>query len=155
RASIEQRRVYLDAQLAQLHQTRNVAGPEGSTMQSPAERLRSLESFLSNVRGIYKPDHPDVVRAERTVAALREELGVSGDQPADLDREIDLLRAQRAELLEHYSEEHPDVVRLDRQTAALTEKRDKLAAHPADAAKTDSLSDSPAYVQLAAQRESE
>ena len=152
KAAAQQRLVYLDAQLAQLSPTRDSVTENGSIVLGPAERLRVLESNLASMRGVYKPDHPDVVRTEKSIAALRAELGVPADEREDLEKELTALRAQRAALLDRYSEEHPDVVRLDRQIAAATER---LAAAPEKSGDPDPGSqraDNPAYVQLAAQR---
>lgn len=154
KAAAEQRRAYLDAELAQLSPTRDAVAADGSVVLGPAERLRVLESNLASMRGVYKPDHPDVVRTEKSIAALRAELGVTSEEREDLEKELESLRAQRAGLLDRYSAEHPDVVRLDRQIAATT---DRLAAAPEKSGDADTGSqraDNPAYVQLAAQRAS-
>jgi uncharacterized protein involved in exopolysaccharide biosynthesis len=150
RSVLEQQRAFVDAELAQLSPTRS---GDGAT-DDPAARLRALEAFLSSVRGVYLPDHPDVVRAERRIAALREELGISGESRADLEKELEDLRAQRAALLEHDEEAHPDVVRIDSQIAAATEKLESERDNDASSPSPEQKPDNPAYIQLAAQRNS-
>lgn len=154
KASTEERRVYLDAQLAQLSPTRDVVSSDGSVVLGPAERLRALEANLASMRGVYKPDHPDVVRAEKSIAALRADLGITADGHEDLEGELAALREQRAALLDRHSAEHPDVVRLDRQ---IETARERLAAAPETdgaAGNETPRADNPVYVQLAAQRAS-
>jgi succinoglycan biosynthesis transport protein ExoP len=151
RSVLEQQRAFVDAELAQLSPTRS--GGDGAT-DDPASRLRALEAFLSSVRGVYTPDHPDVVRAERRIAALREELGISGESRGDIEKELADLRAQRAALLEHDEEAHPDVVRLDRQIEAATEKLEAEAGNDSAGSGAEPKADNPAYIQLAAQRNS-
>jgi uncharacterized protein involved in exopolysaccharide biosynthesis len=152
KASAAQRKVYLDAELAQLSPTRDSVTSDGSVVLGPAARLRMLESNLASMRGVYKPDHPDVVRTEKSIAALREQLGVTPDERNSLGQELDALRAQRAALLDRYSEEHPDVVRLDKQIAAANERLAALPETPAEPDTSSERADNPAYVQLAAQR---
>ena len=149
RSVLEQQRAFVDAELAQLSPTR---GSADGGMDDPAARLRALEAFLSSVRGVYTPDHPDVLRAERRVAALREELGISGESRSDVEKELEDLRAQRAALLEHDSKVHPDVVRLDKQIAAASEKLE--ADRGSAATSPEPKPDNPAYIQLNAQRNS-
>jgi uncharacterized protein involved in exopolysaccharide biosynthesis len=151
RAAAEQRKVYLESQLAQLSPTRDAVTADGSVVLRPADRLRALEANLSAMRGVYTPDHPDVVRAEKSIASLRAELGITADEREDVEKELSSLRAQRAALLDRYNEEHPDVVRIDKQIAAATER---LAAGPEQTADSESgtpRADNPVYVQLAAQ----
>lgn len=154
KGAVEERRVYLDAQLAQLSPTRDLVSPEGRAVLAPADRLRSLEAYLSSVRGVYTADHPDVVRTEKTIAALRTELGGGADRRDDIEHELETLRAQRTALLDRYNESHPDVVRIDRQIEAATERL-RAAKSDAAAQPAEPKADNPAYVQLAAQRESD
>src|SRR5262249_30650760 len=141
---------FVDAELAQLSPMRS--GADGGA-DDPASRLQKLEAFLSSVRGLYTPDHPDVVRAERRIAALREELGVPGESRDEIEKQLEDLRATRASLLEHDTEENPDVVRVDRQIAAATEKLE-ADRDSEPAASPEPKPDNPAYIQLAAQRRS-
>ena len=152
KALLAQRVVYLDTQLAQLSPTKDTVGDNGSVVLGPADRLRVLESSLVAMRGVYKPDHPDVVRTEKTIAALRAEIGETTDERASLDKELEALQAERAVLLDRYSEEHPDVVRLDKQIAATSERIAALPETPSAPTAAPQRVDNPAYLQLAAQR---
>ena len=154
RASVEERRVYLQSQLAQLNPGRDLVSATGDVVMPPADRLRALESYLASVKGIYTKDHPDIVRTEKSIAALRAEIGEEDDGIDERAQELDALRGQRDALLDRYEPFHPDVVRLDRQIAAGEE-----ALQAAREAKTERASGeratNPAYVQLQAQLASE
>jgi uncharacterized protein involved in exopolysaccharide biosynthesis len=156
RAAIEQRRLYIDAQLAQLSPTRDVVSQDGNIVLSPADRLRALESSLQGMRGVYTADHPDVVRTERMIAVLRDELGVAtieAENPAEeIRRELEELRAERTALLDRYNVLHPDVVRLDRRIEAATQRLSAVPPPSAEPVAAEPRVDNPLYLQLAAQR---
>lgn len=150
RGAIKERRVLLQAQLAQLRPERDVISSGGEAVLGPSERLRSLESSLSSMRGIYTPDHPDVVRTEKAIAALRRQLGVADDDRGDLEREIADLEAERTALLDRYQPQHPDVVRLDRRIEAAEEqlRAARESTTPAPAAPQP---DNPPYLAVQSQ----
>ena len=154
KALLAERLVYLDTQLAQLSPTKDSVAADGSVVLGAGDRLRVLEANLAAMRGVYKPDHPDVVRTEKSIAALRTELGVVSDERQNLDKELESLQAQRAALLDRYSEEHPDVVRIDKQIEATSERIAALPESPTEPSAAAPRANNPAYVQLAAQRAS-
>jgi len=151
RSAIQERRVLLRAQLAQLHPDRDTLAANGEAMLPPAERLRGLESYLSSIRGIYTADHPDVVRTEKSIAALRKQLGIEDDRAADdIERELADLRVERTALLDRYQPLHPDVVRLDRRIEA-AEERLRTATATATPAAEARAPDNPAYLSVQSQ----
>jgi uncharacterized protein involved in exopolysaccharide biosynthesis len=152
RAAVAERIVYLDTQLAQSSPTKETISTDGSAVLSPTERLRLLEANLAAMRGVYKPDHPDVVRTEKSIAALKAETGAVPDERDNLDKELESLQAQRATLLDRYSAEHPDVVRLDKQIEATTARIAALPEGSSEPSAKQPRPDNPAYLQLAAQR---
>src|SRR5262249_12079308 len=134
---------------AQLSPTRDLVNPEGGVVMPPAERLRALEAYLASVRGIYTEDHPDVVRTKRTIAGLREQLGIQGDNREDLEQQLSELKTQREALIERYEPAHPDVVRLDERIAAV--EASLRAGRDEPGTVHDEHADNPAYVQIQAQ----
>lgn len=146
RGAIDERRAYLEAELAQLSPF--MAG-EDAAMADPAERLRSLEAYLANINGVYTEKHPDVVRTKNAIAALRAQLGgdVARDSAGDA-LELETLRRSRVALLERYGAFHPDVVRIERQIEAAEAQ---LAKAPSMDARAAARPTNPAYVQLQAQ----
>ena len=166
RDSLEQQRVYLEAQLAQLKPNSTVFSDTGERIVSSADRLKMARSQLDSARAMYAPDHPDVVRLEREVEGLQKEVtseavkSAPSDAPSselnDLRRRLENTRSALAEARQRYSPEHPDVIRLERQ---VTDLEAQLAAEPPRApavggSTPNSLpveADNPAFVQIQAQ----
>jgi polysaccharide biosynthesis transport protein len=166
RDSLEQQRVYLEAQLAQLKPNSTVFSDTGERIVSSADRLKMARSQLDSARAMYAPDHPDVVRLEREVEGLQKEVtseagkSAPSDAPSselnDLRRRLENTRSALADAEQRYSPEHPDVIRLERQ---VTDLEAQLAAEPPRApvvsgSTPNSLpveADNPAFVQIQAQ----
>ena len=164
RDSLEQQRVYLEAQLAQLKPNSVVFSDTGERIISSADRLKMARSQLASARAMYAPDHPDVIRLQRevdglekTVAAVGGAKAAAGGAPSselnDLRRRLENARSALAAAKERYSPEHPDVIRLQRQ---VTDLEAQLAAEPpapaGDIANTAPVdADNPAFVQVQAQ----
>jgi len=149
---IQESRIILDAQLAQIEPMAPMVTPEGKGVAPPADQLRALESQLAMLEGRYSPDHPDVVRTRRDVEAMRSEVGVEV-APKDLEVQIQNLQAQLATARERYSADHPEVLQLQRQVASLQARLDRAAENPASSrAVATREPNNPAYVQVLAQR---
>ena len=177
--SLEQQRVFLEAQLAQLKPNSAVFSDTGERIISSADRLKMARSQLDSARAMYSPDHPDVLRLEREVAGLEKDVAKAGGTvvstaPAgelnDLHRRLENAEAALADAKERYNPEHPDRIRLERQVADL---KAQLAAEPTTTAGTSTTAaasatmaaagdggtpnstpvqaDNPAFVQVQAQ----
>ena len=162
--SLEQQRVYLEAQLAQLKPNSTVFSDTGERIVSSADRLKMARSQLDSARAMYAPDHPDVIKLQREVDGLQKGVAAAGGPKStapstelnDLRRRLESARALLADARERYSPEHPDRIRLERQVADLEAQ---LAAEPAAApvVGTDPPNsvpieaDNPAFVQIQAQ----
>ncbi len=144
---IQESRIYLDAQLAQLDPTKPMILPDGSAVLSPENQLKSLQTRLASLLGIYSEEHPDVARTRREILSLQEQTGLTADLSelaavlADVRRNLGLAR-------ENYSVDHPEVKRLERSEAEL------ILRMQGQRDVNDALvkPDNPAYVQLAAQK---
>jgi succinoglycan biosynthesis transport protein ExoP len=166
KSSLEQQRVYLEAQLAQLKPNSTVFSETGERILSSSDRLKMARSQLDSARAIYGPDHPDVVRLQREVTGLETSASkpsttasatsASADSTSadngDLRRKLESAQASLAEVTGRYGPEHPDRMRLQREVDSL---QAQLAAAPAAAAPAPKLTpkeaDNPAYVQIQAQ----
>ncbi len=96
---LQEDRIFRQSQLEEIRQ--------GS---ASAERLQQLEDDYLRAISLYGPDHPDVIRIKRQVAALT---GTRRGAASTL--ELEQLRMDLAEARQKYSEEHPDIRRLRRQ----------------------------------------
>ena len=144
---LDERRGYLEAQLAQLSPSRDTGTSDSASNLEPADRLRALESYLANVAGVYSDNHPDVVRTRNSIAALRTQLGATDGGAGDVEHELADLQAQRASLVARYEPAHPDVMRIDRQIAAAQRRLDAARASPTVRPRATN----PAYVQIQSQ----
>lgn len=147
-SQIEDTRILLDAQLAQIRPTAPMLLPDGSAVLSSQDQLKSLQTRLVRLEGMYSEDHPDVVRTRREVAALQAETGITADL-SELTASLVDARTELAKARENYSADHPEVVRLERMVDSLVETiregRDSI----------DELikPDNPAYINLMAQKD--
>jgi succinoglycan biosynthesis transport protein ExoP len=162
--SLEQQRVYLEAQLAQLKPNSAVFSDTGERIVSSADRLKMARSQLDSAKAMYAPDHPDIARLQREVDGLEKDVAAQGGaKPTapstelnDLRRRLESARASLADAKQRYNPEHPDRIRLERQVADLEAQ---LAAEPASvpapgAAAPNSApieADNPAFVTIQAE----
>lgn len=150
-SAIEERKLYIQGQLATVSPYGQGATTGERTVADPAERLRALRNHYVSLSGIYSESHPDIVRIKREIAALSAEVGET--PPQDAAAEIAELRNQLAALREKYSEDHPDVVRVSRAIASLEASAKSAprasAGRPASSGRT--RPDNPLYVTLQTQ----
>jgi polysaccharide biosynthesis transport protein len=152
RMSLEQQRIFLEGQLAQLKPNSMLTSDSGERIMSPTDRLKMLKSKLASARALYSPDHPDIARLEREIQGLEAETGPQ-EGTNEMLRELESARGQLAEAQQKYSPEHPDVQRLTERVAAL-EAALKDAAPASSSAATShggDLPDNPAYIELQSQ----
>jgi uncharacterized protein involved in exopolysaccharide biosynthesis len=165
KASLQQQRVYLEAQLVQLKPNSVVFSDTGERIVSTADRLKLARSQLDSARATYGPDHPDIVRLERQVAGMEKQVGgtpstadptAAADAKNDLRRKLESAQAALADASGRYSPEHPDRIRLQREVDTLQAQLTAAPAPSAVASPTAALptpkeADNPAYVQIQAQ----
>ena len=163
KSSLEQQRVYLEAQLAQLKPNSTVFSETGERILSSSDRLKMARSQLDSARATYGPDHPDVIRLDRQVAGLEKEIASaakSGVAPLaadsqgnnDLKRKLESAQSALAEAVGRYGPEHPDRIRLQREVAALQAELSAAGpSTPAPPQMKPKEADNPAYVQIQAQ----
>jgi len=176
RITLEQQRIFLEGQLAQVKPNSMLVSDSGERIMSTTDRLKMLKSKLASARALYGPDHPDILRYEREIEGLESEVGpVTGTN--EMQRELDQARGQLAQASEKYSPDHPDVQRLTQRVASLEAALREAAAsdrHPAelttgnaraardagaatgpspadDGAPRGDKPDNPAYIQLKSQ----
>jgi polysaccharide biosynthesis transport protein len=144
--SNEDRKVYLESELALQNPYQSMFSDTGERLLSPADRIKSLQSELASLVGIYSEDHPDVKRIRDELAGLRAEVG-EVERRRELAQRLDAKRAELAAISDRYSEDHPAVKVLRAQLDALLALMDEsVVDERITAAPTN-----PAYVQLKAQ----
>lgn len=146
---LEERKVYLEAQLVQINPNAPVYTESGDRVLAPAGRLKALESREMSMAALYSVTHPDLVKARKEIAALRKELGYV-DSVDELEVRLNAARADLAQATKKYTPDHPDVKRLE-STAASLEQGLEQARRTVGAKSASNKPDNPAYLQLKSQ----
>jgi len=73
--ALDDRKFYLEGQLAQINPLSPVVNDEGQQVADPVTRLKMLRSQYISAAAKYAPDHPDVVRLRREIEALEKQTG--------------------------------------------------------------------------------
>nr|WP_141657255.1 lipopolysaccharide biosynthesis protein [Thiocapsa sp. KS1] len=144
--ALEQQRMYLQSELASTEPYAAMFSSTGERVMTPVDRLRVLEAEYVGLAARYSPTHPDRVRVERELAALRQAVGASDD--GNLGRRLVQQQAELQSALDRYSEEHPDVKRLQRAVAATRAELAKQGKSGSDWVPGVSDANNPSYVQL-------
>jgi len=145
----EERRILLQAQLAEIDKMAPTILADGRAVVSPQNQLKALQTQLAMLEGKYSAGHPDVMRTRRELQALQEQTGITADM-SDTGPALADARTRLAQARETYSDEHPEVKSLEREVASLE------AANTGQRELADSQvqPDNPAYIQISAQIES-
>ena len=145
--ALQDKKTFLQSQLAQLspYQSVNAQGRAAT----PQAQLMSLELQYVDLSAKYGPKHPDVVRVEKQIAALKAQLGTT-DQPNAAQAELTQLQSQLEFALQRYGEQHPEVQKLRRQIADL---QAEIAKAPAQTVLSTPMGppDNPLYIQFTSQ----
>lgn len=145
----KERKVYLQAQLAQINPNSNIYSATGERIYGAEDRLKSKEAEYVTLSASYGSNHPDVIKMQKEIDALRQEVGGETDN-SQLILQLDNKRADLATMLDRYSDSHPDVKKLKQEIANL----EKMAARPTKIKPVSTAKpDNPAYIQLQAQLE--
>ena len=126
--ALEERKIYLDGQLAQMKPNSPMISASGERILDSDERLKALQAQYASLSGVYSPDHPDVIKMRREMAALQKETGEVPDSQ-EQGKQLTRLRSELALANEKYSGDHPDVIKLRKAVAALG---NSLKSTPAD-----------------------
>jgi uncharacterized protein involved in exopolysaccharide biosynthesis len=142
-----QKRAFLQSQLATISPYNPVTASGQPT--TPQSQLMSLQLQYSNLSSRYGTKHPDVIRLERQIDTLKQQLGLGGAAPRPDNQAYAALQAQLAEALQRYGDNHPDTKRLRRQLDQM--KSDMEAAPPPQLNAQQGPPDNPIYIQFQSQ----
>lgn len=117
--SVNERRIYLDAEVARLAAGGSLYSETGERIYSPADRLKFLRSQLATYESLYSDRHPDVVRTRSEIMGLEASLETLQTQERTELNRLSSLRAERNALAGRLAANHPDVRELDRLIADL------------------------------------
>ncbi len=152
--SLEERKIYLDTALAQISPYAQTVTTSSVETLSPEAKLRSLESQYLSMKALYGDAHPDIIRVQKEINALRAETGAVGSTSI-LTSQLSNLQNRLGVARERYSEEHPDVKRLKREILTVEQQLATASKSPgtSGSAVTTAISN-PAYIELRAEKDS-
>jgi polysaccharide biosynthesis transport protein len=144
--SAEDRKYYLEGQLATVKPDTPIIGTTGERVMDPQTRLRALEVQLADLQSKFSEDHPDIRKARREIAELKNITGEKGGTVSLRRQKLTQLKAELAQKQGKYSAEHPDVRKLRNEITLL--EREPEAQAPA---KKVSEPENPAFITLTSQ----
>lgn len=145
------KKIYLQAQIANVNPMAPIVSDNGKVTKSPIERLKYLRLKLIELEATLSPRHPDVIATKREIRKLEQKVG----RPNIAVEKIRLLKQIKDELAAKESKlgpDHPDVIKLKKEVRLLTNQVDKLKTGntmPEDY--SNEVPDNPAYMNLKAQ----
>ena len=145
--SAEDRKIYLEGQLATVKPDTPIIGGTGERVMDPYSRLRASEVVLANLRAKFSDDHPDIRKVRREMAELEKIVGPTGIRTSMRRQKLTQLKAELAQKQGKYSDEHPEIKKLKNEIALL-EKAPEKAEEPA---KIVTDPENPAYISLSTQ----
>jgi succinoglycan biosynthesis transport protein ExoP len=149
--TLQDRKVYLEGQLATVSPTPPLVNATGQYILDPRDRLKALKNQALTLEASLSPKHPDVVKIRREIEDLEKEIGATEQR----DHVIEQLRLKEAELKElqaRVTEKHPDLIRLSGEIDGLKQKaksNEQQASAGLDLGQVDPTN--PAYINLQTQ----
>jgi uncharacterized protein involved in exopolysaccharide biosynthesis len=148
--ALEDRKIYLKGQLANIEPLKPVATSQGKVASNPKERLKRLRLELIQMQARLSDKHPDIRKLKSEITKLESQVGYSDDA---VDK-IKLLSAKRAKLAEmegRLCEKHPDVIRMKKEVRNLSRQVDKLVTDKSMVEISEDQPDNPVYINLLTQ----
>jgi polysaccharide biosynthesis transport protein len=151
--SLQQQRIYLEAERAQVKPYAISLGSDGKPILSPAERLDVLRNEYSSKLAIYSSEHPDVVKLRKEIASLSSNSTTATGDRVAIETQLASARADLDAARQRYSAEHPDVRKLRRTVDGLESSLKGIATAVPRPQQTVKRPDNPAYIGLQARLE--
>ena len=147
---LEERLIYLEAEITSVDPMRPMVTREGKLMKSPADRLKTMRLELLALQSRLSEKHPDIKMLTKEIQELEKEAGPTDDS-AEKIRRLEDLTGQLAELKGELGPEHPDVLRLSKEVNTLAEDIQKSEARETGKDLFEDRPDNPAYINLKTQ----
>jgi uncharacterized protein involved in exopolysaccharide biosynthesis len=142
----EERKTYLEGQLATVSPDASFTGAPGEKILSPADRLKALEVASADLRSKFSPDHPDIRKVNREISELKKLAGSTSGSLVARRKRLGQLKNELAGKQGKYSDQHPEIKKLKSEIAQLEELPSKPAAPH-----TITEAENPAYISLTTQ----
>jgi capsular polysaccharide biosynthesis protein len=145
--SLNNRRVYLEGQLALLEPIMYKVTTDGKRTLTPREELEVLRSQYLSQSTVLSEEHPDMISLKKKISALEGQVSTQTDIR---QRQKDLYdkEGQLALLAKKYSDQHPDVVALRKEVTRLRKEVRDLSASKGVLKVDDATPENPAYISI-------
>jgi succinoglycan biosynthesis transport protein ExoP len=144
--STEERKIYIEGQLATVKPDSPLIGATGERVMAPADRLKALEVSLADLQSKFSDDHPDIRKVRREITELKKMVGQSGGSASIRRQKLTQLKAELAQKQGKYSDQHPEVKKLKNEIARLEHEPESVSP-----AKPVTEPENPAYISLITQ----
>ncbi len=148
--SLQDRKVYLEGQLANVDPLLPLVTDEGKTVMNPTDRLKYLRLQLISLQSTLSEKHPDIMKLNRQITELEAQVSDSNDSLLNVKR-LDELKNQLADMTTRLSPKHPDVVKLKKEVDALSKEVESFKTEKAVLTVSEQKPDNPAYISLRTQ----
>lgn len=149
---LQERKIYLEGVLATMKPNTPIITSSGERILDSGERLKALNAQYVSSAAYLTPDHPDMIRMKKEIAALERESGAPRSVD-ELQKRLVNERTKLATLLERYGSDHPDVVRSELAIEALDREVHQQGVEPSGP--TNPIPpENPAYITIQAQLDS-
>ena len=148
--SIEERRVYLLGQIANVDPLVPVVVEGDKIAMNPKERLKRLRLRLLALQSTLSEKHPDIKKLKKEINELEAQVGKSDDSVAKV-RMLSELQGELAAKQGKLGPKHPDVIKLKKQVRMLSKEVDELLTEKAITEVSEEKPDSALYVNLMTQ----
>lgn len=145
--NLEDRRIYLQGQLALIEPEQFKFDVHGRRVMSPKERLAVLQSEYFSAKASRSAHHPDVISLKKQIEALEGEL-TPEDRFEHVRQELQVLQNELVALQEKYSSVHPDVIKTRKRIEDLKKQSDELARNRSSQQAEETSASNPAYIEL-------
>lgn len=149
-ATLKNRKVYLQGQLASIDPNLRVISNEGKRFVTSREELEKLRREYLALSSRYSEKHPEVQAVKRQIKALEKEVDAVESYDA-LKRDIESRERRLAVLKEKYSEKHPDVVALRKEIDTLNVRLEEISLQERLFEDSADAPDNPGYIQIETQ----
>ncbi|MCW9014380.1 MAG: lipopolysaccharide biosynthesis protein, partial [Gammaproteobacteria bacterium] len=147
--SKQERKFYLESQLAQINPLTNMRSATGVSILDPVSRLKALESEYASITAKYSEQHPDVIKIKREIAGLRQQTGAAVDV-AEMAKQLSSKRSELAVVKKKYAADHPDVIKLQNTVNKLEQEVQRADKMP-EKKVMEIQPENPAYISVQTQ----
>jgi uncharacterized protein involved in exopolysaccharide biosynthesis len=148
--SQQERKIYLEGQLANVDPLLPVVSDEGKTMMNPRERLKYLRLQLISLQSQLSDKHPDVKKMKGEIAELEKKVGKTDDSTGKI-KQLKNSETRLAVLKGKLGPKHPDIIKLEKEIKLLKTQIANLKTETTVNRLSENKPENPAYISLKTQ----